>query len=299
MVERLRQAERALHRDAPEGRLVAADAARGGRRADGAAGVGGETERDEAGRERRRVAARRSRGRVAGAGRVQALAEGRVGRGDAARELVQVRLAEDHRAGVDDALDGRRRALRHALAEDRRSEGRAEAGRVPAVLRRERHAGEQPGRCGAPVDRPGAFERPLRIDRDEGVQLRPRPDPVEVMGRHLLDRDLAGPDGVRDGPRRGLVERTRESARHGDDSSQLAVKWFDQYDRAGARAPGEDPGGVPAGRGPAPPLLARAGGVRAPRRRRPSSSSTPTCRTRPNGRPASGASWLRRSPPTT
>ena len=196
----------------PEGRLVAADAARGGRRSDGAAGVGGETERNEAGRERRRVAARRSGGRVAGAGGVQALAERRVGRGDAARELVQVRLAEDDRAGVDDALDCRCRALRDAVAEDRRAEGRAEAGRVPAVLRRERHAGERSGRGGAAIDRPGAFERPLRIDRDEGVELWPRVDPVEVMGRHLLDRELPHRTACAMARAERLVERTRESA---------------------------------------------------------------------------------------
>ena len=47
----------------------------------------------------------------------------------APRELVQVGLADDHGAGVDDALDGGRGARRHVVAEERRAVGRAHARR--------------------------------------------------------------------------------------------------------------------------------------------------------------------------
>ena len=110
---------------------------------------------------------------------------------------MQVGLADDHAAGVDDALDGGGRAHRHVVAEERRAVGRAHAGRVEQVLGRERHARERP----EPAllrERAGVAQAALAIRRDERVELGPGLDAVEVVGDDLLGGDVAGAHAARD-----------------------------------------------------------------------------------------------------
>ena len=110
---------------------------------------------------------------------------------DAPGELVQVRLADDHGAGVDDPLHRARGARRHVVAEQRRAVGRAHARGVEQVLGRERNAGER-AQAALPGQRARVRERALAVDRDERVELGPRLDAVEVVRDDLLGRDLAG-----------------------------------------------------------------------------------------------------------
>ena len=72
---------------------------------------------------------------------------------DAPRELVQVRLADERRARVEQALHRRRRALRDVIGVDRRAVGGADPCRVDQVLHREPAAGERAFARGARLER--------------------------------------------------------------------------------------------------------------------------------------------------
>ena len=79
---------------------------------------------------------------------------------DAPGELGQVRLADDDRAGVDEALHGLGVPLRDVVRVETGSVGRADPGRVEEVLDRERPARKRPGAGFAGLD-----------SRDERVPL--------------------------------------------------------------------------------------------------------------------------------
>jgi hypothetical protein len=103
---------------------------------------------------------------------------------------VQVGLAHDHGAGVDDALNRGRGARRHVVAEDLRAVGRAHARGVEQVLGREGHARERSHPAGA-SERARVEQGALAVARDERVELAPRLDAVEVVGDDLLGGDVA------------------------------------------------------------------------------------------------------------
>ena len=181
----------AVERDEPVARLEAGRAAGERGDADRAAGVGADAQRGEPRRERRGAAAGGAACDVAGTPRVADGAVERVLARDAPGELVQVGLADDHRAGVDDALHRARAARGHVLAEDPRPVGGAQTRRVEEILGRERHAGERPEPALA-AQRAGVEQRALAVDGDEGVEVGPRLDAVEVVLDDLLGGDVPG-----------------------------------------------------------------------------------------------------------
>ena len=121
-------------------RLEARDPAPGRRDADRAAGVGAERQLDVAGGDRRGRAAARPAGEPAWIAWVRHGAEVRVLRGDAVRELVQVRLAGDSVAGSLDAQDCVGAARRHVVCEEDRAVRRDEPRGVEQVLDRDGRA---------------------------------------------------------------------------------------------------------------------------------------------------------------
>ena len=100
LVEARREGDQAEPADRAVGRLDADDAAQRGRLADRAAGVRAERERREVGGDRRRRTAARPAGHPRGVVRVARRAERRVLGARPHRELVEVGLADDDRAGV-------------------------------------------------------------------------------------------------------------------------------------------------------------------------------------------------------
>ena len=94
-------------------------------------------------------------------------------------ELVQVRLPDDHRAGVDHALHGARSTDRKCS----RNIPEPYVVRRPAVskdpwVRRDAGQGAHPALA---RERAGVGQRALAVGRDERVELAPRLAPVEVV----------------------------------------------------------------------------------------------------------------------
>ncbi len=145
----LRPGERqgAILRDPAEGRLDADDAAAGGRLPDRGAGIAAERGVGHAGRDRRRGAAARAARMMALAPRVVDRPVVDVRAGGAVGQLVQVGLAEDHRAGALEALDRGGIVVRDPVGEQRRAEGGEDAPGGEQVLDRDRDA-LQAGRDG-------------------------------------------------------------------------------------------------------------------------------------------------------
>src|SRR6185312_15914527 len=100
---------------------------------DGGAGVGAQRELAETGGEGRGGACRRAARGLSGMSRVETRSVELVRPEDAPRELGQVRLADDDRAGVDQALDHRRGAARDVIAIQTRAVRRPDTGRVDEV----------------------------------------------------------------------------------------------------------------------------------------------------------------------
>ena len=143
-VERRDEREDAVERQVAPARLQAHRPARGRRQPDRAAGVRSEPEVDEPGGERRRVPGRRAAGGLPGMERVVDGAVPRVDAEHAPRELGQVGLADDDRAGVERSLDDGRVGGRDVVAVDARAVGRPDPGGVDQVLDEQRAPGERP-----------------------------------------------------------------------------------------------------------------------------------------------------------
>ena len=161
-------------------------------------------ERREPGRDRGRRSAARAAGHPRQVVRVARRAERRVLGRRAHRELVEVRLADDHRARVAQtrsttvASYGGRQPSR---IRDEHVVGIA--ARAHVVLERDRHAGER-SRIVAP--------------RDRGVDRRPRR--ARALGEHEVERvdlGLARVDLRRDAPRARRAARRRPAAHVGRD----------------------------------------------------------------------------------
>ncbi len=144
-VERGAEREHALRGDEPPLRLQADDVARRGRQANRAAGVRAEREVAETGGERSSRAARGAAGRQTRTGRVVAHAVPLVVPEHAPGELREVRLAHEHRPGVEQPLRGDRRPRRNVVGVDARAVGRADARGVEEILDGERPTGQRPG----------------------------------------------------------------------------------------------------------------------------------------------------------
>ena len=143
LVERAREGDEPVARDEAVGRLHADDAAERGRLADRAPGVRAERERHEARRHRGGAPpgrAPRHAARVPGvAGRTE---RGVLGRGPHG-ELVEIRLADDHRARGDDGTHHRRVVRRQPALEDPRPGRCRDPPGAQVVLQGDRHAGER------------------------------------------------------------------------------------------------------------------------------------------------------------
>ena len=128
--------------DQAAGRLQADDVVEAGRDASGAGRVRPERRIDETAGNRDRRPRTRSTADVAGIEAVRDRTVRRAGTDEAARELVEVRLADDLHAGRLEPLDHARRALGLVGELDARR-GRGETGDVDVVLHRETSAGER------------------------------------------------------------------------------------------------------------------------------------------------------------
>ena len=148
------------------------------RHAPRAGGVGAKGDAHQPRRDRNRRARARPAGDI---GRVQRAAGSAIGRTcpvQPGRELVEIGLADRNRAGVDEALHDRRVPIR-PIGEGRAAGGGRMAGKVDAVLDRERN----------PVE--GPSDRPLRLQtHGPRQQLVPRehadPDLVVAAGGDAL-----------------------------------------------------------------------------------------------------------------
>ena len=178
------------------------DAAEGGGDPQGAAEVGALGELAHTRRERHAAAAGRAAAGQRRVPRIAGRAEDGVEGVGARAELGGVGLAEDDRARRLQALHHERVVVGHAVLEDLRALGRADALREREVLDRDRHAMERPERRtarergGGP---PRRLERLLRGDRAIRVQRRIHLlDPREDRARHLERRHPAAADQRRE-----------------------------------------------------------------------------------------------------
>jgi len=187
LVERRGHRDHAVAGDAAIGGLDADRSGDRGRLADRTAGIGADRQRSLEGRQaRRRTAARATRdplqipriaGRTVGGG---------LGRGTH-RELVQIRLAEDHQAGGKQPVDDRGVVRRNPALQNARAGRRGQPLIAEEVFDPDRHscqgaqllAGRDPG-----VHRACLLQGALGIDGQEGVNV----------GVHLFDaiKTLAG-----------------------------------------------------------------------------------------------------------
>ena len=122
---------------------------------------------------------------------------------DPVRELGELRLGDDDRAGVAQVLRERRVVRRHEVGERERAAGGRHVGRVDVVLERDRDPVQRSADASAgalAVERVGDRER-VRVHRDDGVQ----PVLVERDAREVLQHDLARGRAL-------LLERLRMSA---------------------------------------------------------------------------------------
>ena len=161
LVERGRQRDEAVARDAAVGRLGADRAGDGRGLADRATGVGADRQRGLERRDDRRRAAAGPAGDPVEVPRVAARAVGAVLGGGAHRELVHVGLAEDRHPGLAQPGHQGRVVRRHPALQDLRAAGRRQALRRHDVLDGDRHAGE-PVRATPPRLGAGRRCRPAR-----------------------------------------------------------------------------------------------------------------------------------------
>jgi hypothetical protein len=166
------------------GRFDADDAVERGRHPAGSGGVGAEREVDKPGGDRDRRAGTRAAGDQAATEDALRGPVRRAGAGEAGGELVQVGLADQRGARVEQAAHHRRRAVR-PVREVRTGGGGRQAGDVDVVLDRERETGQRPagGRRG------GLLMEPVRGDRaDPDAVVAPLLPPLEIpVNAHIVD----------------------------------------------------------------------------------------------------------------
>ena len=187
--------------DPAEGRLDAHEVAAGGRLADRGAGIAAHRGMGHArGDRRRRAAARAARMMIQPPGIAHWPVMG-VRAGRAVGELVQVGLADQHRARALQALDRGRVEVGHPVREQRRAVGGGDASGRVQVLDRDRDAVQGPEMVAGHDRRLGGVgggAGALRRHRDEGVQLRLQPlDPGKRRLGHLDRRQLLGGEARR------------------------------------------------------------------------------------------------------
>ncbi len=186
-----RAARERCGRDPTARRLDPEEAATRSRNADRPAAVRAVSEREHAGGDRRRRAARRAPGRARGIPRVPARAVQVGFRDGSDPELGRVALADHDEAGFLHPPYDRRIVRRHVVRERSRREGRAHTRRLGQILHEHRHAAERPV-CGC--------RRACLLEAlgDEEVQLRVRglgaADRVvdELAGRNVAAAHLGG-----------------------------------------------------------------------------------------------------------
>ncbi len=205
LVEAAGERDEPVAADDPIRGLHADDAAQRRRLADRTARVAAEPERGKPGRDRGGAPATRPTRHAGRVVRVAGRSERRVLGARPHRELVEVGLADQHRAGRPQPLHHGAVVRRTPTVEDLRRARRDDAPRAHVVLQRYRHAGEwsgiaSGGHGGVDVVRGGAGLVPKH--GVEGVQLAlPSVDCGEVLIDDLTCRALAGPHRGGDGGR--------------------------------------------------------------------------------------------------
>jgi hypothetical protein len=195
-VERERERDDAAAAVEPEGGLEAGDAVGRSGAADGAAGVGAESEGGETRRDARTgAAARTAGGAIEDVGIEDLSAEG--AEGGAARELAEVGFRDDHTTGGAEAAGLLGVLRRIGIAERVETAGGREVDGVDVVLEQNRNAMEWPARApGFALEVEGArFHERLGIERDERTQFRAGffvgVDAGEEERRELFGRECA------------------------------------------------------------------------------------------------------------
>ncbi len=174
LIERRREGEQAIARNPAVGRLEPDDAAESGRLSNRTAGVGAERERYHPRRDGCGRSAARAAGRAIERPRVLRRTECRILSRRSHRELVAVGLADNHRAGRHEALDGCRGVRRNVVLEDSRACRGCHAASAQVVLERDGHAEERQRRpvVAAAVEFCRAREGSLVRDAAKRVQRR-------------------------------------------------------------------------------------------------------------------------------
>ena len=151
-------------------RAIAGQSAQGRGRANRAAGIGADARQRRALLDSRRRSARRPARQQRCILRLQAIAVVAILAGNAIGQLMQVRLAGDHRARrLEPRCDPRvRRRRRRASGIEARAAAGHESFEIETILERDRKAEESA--AARPLDQPSRLvSRPLRIQRDVGV----------------------------------------------------------------------------------------------------------------------------------
>ena len=134
-----------------------------------------------------------------------------VGAGRAIGELVQVGLAEQHRAGALEALDRGGVEVRDPVGKERRAVGGGDPSGGVEVLDRDRDAVQRPAMVARHDRRLGRARRLARAVRghpDVGVEARLEPlDPAQHHLGQLDRRELAGGEARRQLGDRGVGQR--------------------------------------------------------------------------------------------
>ena len=200
--DRVEQAGKDVHRDPPEARLEADDAAPGGGDAHRAAHVRPLGEGHAARRDGRGAPTRGAAGGAAGIVRVAGHAPERAGGLQGVGELGGRRLADDDRPGAAQGGDDVGVPVGHPVLEGVRAEGRAVTGDGRGVLHRDRYAVEDAeilvaagDGVGGDLRRPPGFVVP-HVGEAVQVRLHGR-RPLDRRGHRLDGRELAGGDEPR------------------------------------------------------------------------------------------------------
>ena len=207
LVERAGEGDQPIPADAAVGGLETDQAAQRRRLADRAAGVGAERRAAHPRRQRRGRCRRCDPPgtRMVSHG-LRVVLKALFSVETAHRELVEIGLADDHRAGgLELAHDGASYGARKFCQHLRGAGGRAEA-RAEIVFERDRHAGQRAGAL-AVVDRPRLLQGPLGIGAVEGEDLRFELfDPGQRLARQL-ERTKSSSLGSRRGRRPACRKR--------------------------------------------------------------------------------------------
>ena len=182
LVERGREGDQAIARDAAVGGLEPHHAAEGGGLANRTAGIRSQGACGHPGGDCRRRPARRASGHAREVPRIAGELEGRVLGGRPHSELVHVRLAQEHGAGVAETCDHGRVVGRHEALEDPGATRRGDPARAQDILDGHGHAVERATRYAPPpAVVGGACGGHRRVAHQREVRAHARVDGIDAI----------------------------------------------------------------------------------------------------------------------